>query len=264
VSKDATRYPAGDWVDRFAAGYTPRYFIRNLLDGRYALVAPLPTDSVNTTYWSGLERYDASIAWKMNLLLTYAYDPVQDPATGAFYFEPGPKLSEFGWFADCFGPWEARDAGVAVRVRGSGGLVCAAKGQLGLSQAPAPSTTLVATLREGEGDATVRVAGPPTLLQVTRLNDQDEIAAAPESAAVVQSCLATEGKGRALTLRAVDGDGDWTCRTGNDGPVLELPVGKGGTAHVALDVAAADSPAITASSSDGSYTPFVVANPTPN
>ena len=40
VSPEASGYPAQDVLDIFAAGYTPRLFIQNLLDGRYSLVLP--------------------------------------------------------------------------------------------------------------------------------------------------------------------------------------------------------------------------------
>jgi hypothetical protein len=267
VSERATDYPAGDWVDRFAVGYTPRYFIRNLLEGRYALVAPMPLDSVNTTYWSGIGRYDASIAWKIDLLLSRAYEPVRDPTTGGYYYAPGPQLSTYGWFAQCFGPWEARDAGVAVRVRGAGGLVCAERDGLRLSEAPALSTRLVLTMRAGQGETRVHFAGRPTILQLTPLDGHDDVTAAQSGAAVasvVDRCLAVDRKGaRSLTLRAVRGDGAWSCRMADPGPVLEIPVAHGSASHVAIDLAATDAPTLTASAGAGRTVPFVIANTKP-
>jgi hypothetical protein len=261
VSPRAPGHPAGDFIDRFVAGYTPRYFIRDLLEGRYALVGAFPMTQVYQDYWSGEGRYDASVAWKLNLLLDLGYAQVRDPNTGTYYFRPTSKLSQLGWFEQCFGPWAANDAGVGARVRGAGGLVCASKGQLTLGQAPATSTTLVLTLREGAGDATLRLAAPPTVLRLTPLNDRDEVAGAAASTSLVRGCLGSGEDDRdELTLRAVSGNGAWACTTGDDGPVLEIPVAKGATAHVALDIAAADVPAIKATTPDGTAVPFVISN----
>jgi hypothetical protein len=265
VSPDAPHYPAGDFVDRLNSGYVPRYFFDNLVEGRYALVGPMPSDSVSMNYWSAFGRYDMSVAWKLNLLLTRAYETTQDPDTGTFYFAPGPRLAEYRWFADCFGPWAASEAGVGVRVRGSGGLACATDGELQLTEAPGPATTLVTTLRQGEGQATLRFAAEPTFLQLAPLDGRDGITSTTgaELAPLVDQCLTGEGRRRELTMRAIAGDGDWSCNTGAAGPVLEIPAGRGGTAHLSIDVAAADSPSLIASASDGKTAPFRIANPGP-
>jgi hypothetical protein len=259
VSPDETRYPAGDFVDRLNSGYVPRYFFDNLIEGRYALVAPMPQDSVSMNYWSAFGRYDMSVAWKLNLLLTRAYESTANPENGALYFKPGPRLADYQRFGDCFGPWAAADAGVGVRVRGSGGLVCAKDGALQLSEAPAPTTELVTTVREGAGDAVLQFPDAPTTLQLAPLSGNDGVTSTSSAdvASVVNECLVGAGKGRELRLRAVGGGGEWACTDG----VLQIPVGDGGTAHVSVVVAASDTPSVTAETSDGDAVAFVVANP---
>ena len=108
VSPQAPAYPAGDISDILTAGYTPRWFTNNLLTGRYALVRPLIAFGWLSTYTSDEGRYDGSVLWKYNLLLKMGYTPVQDPVSGVVYYRPASRLKQLGWFAGCFGPYQAR------------------------------------------------------------------------------------------------------------------------------------------------------------
>ena len=115
VSPGAPEAPAGDVNDILAAGYTPRWFIDNILTGRYALVAPL--EPWYPGYDSDEGRYDESVLWKLDLLLHMGYKPITEPDSTALFYQPTSRLRRLSWFAGCFGPYQARGAGVAVRLR---------------------------------------------------------------------------------------------------------------------------------------------------
>jgi hypothetical protein len=267
VSEKAPGYPAGNWIDQFAAGYVPRYFLQNLVDGRYTLVAPIPdsTDvlpyysSDNEHYYSNLGRYDGSIPWKINQLLAMGYTPVTDPYSTAVYYQPSPKLKQLAWFTGCFGPYRAATAGVDVRVRGSGGLVCIDNGDLHLTKAPGPTTELVTKLREDTGQVVVRFDKAPEELGIYRLDSHDSLS--PATAA--PSCLNHYGSQTSVTIRPVAGNGGVVCRPGPGGSVLEVPVAGASTAHVSIVVAATDGPTVVAQSADGKSVPFTTVNPNP-
>ena len=267
VSPRAPAYPAGDIDDILAAGYTPRWFTDNLLTGRYALVHPFYTYAEYTISDKG--RYDESVFWKYNLLLQMGYTPVQDPDSGVVYYRPTPRLKQLGWFAKCFGPYQARGAGIEVRVRGSGGLVCIDRGGLHLSQAPGPETVLDMTLDEGKGEATVRFATTPHILRVTlRAADDRPLSSGSNlirAGSSVAPCLVHDGAHYTLTLRAVQGRSGVKCRMARAGPVLDVPAVTGeSTAHVSVNLAATDSPTIVAVSRDERSVPFTLLNFTPS
>jgi len=263
VSNKAPGHPASNWIDQFAAGYTPRYFLQNLIDGRYSLVRPIPDDpqvlqyysTDNEHYYSNLGRYDGSIPWKVNQLISMGYTPATDPFTGVVYYRPSSKLQSLAWFAGCFGPWRSEGAGVDVRVRGSGGLLCIDNGALALTKAPTAETEIILKLSEGEGQATVHFAKSPQTLKVTRLNGHGFVAPATPA----PDCTATSGSETTLTIKAIKGGDAATC----NGSVLEVPVAGGSRAQVALVVTATDTPKIDATAADGKPAPFATFNPTP-
>jgi hypothetical protein len=193
---------------------------------------------------------------------------VRDPVSGIFYYQPTVRLKQLSWFAGCFGPYQAQGAGVDVRLRGAGGLVCIDQGDLHLSQAPGPTTDLVMTLAEGTGEATLRFATTPHTLQITRLDGHDQpsssISDIARSVSAVAKCLAHDGTATTLTLLAVHGLGATRCHIGRVGPVLDVPVVEDqSTAHVLIQLAAVDSPTLVATSTSGRPVPFTLLNPTP-
>ncbi len=266
VSTSDPGYPPGDINDILAGGYTPRWFTNGLLTGRYALVAPFVPWFPG--YDSDEGRYDGSVQWKYNLLLHMGYTQVKAP-NGAVFYRPGPRLKQLGWFAGCFGPYQARGAGVDVRLRGGGGLVCIDQGTLRLSQAPVPTTQFVMTLGEGKGDVSIRFETPPRALRVTPLDDNDVGTAAPSdivhTGSAVARCLARDGGHDMLTLRGVVGHGRARCHMTQAGPVLEVPAAAGeSNAHVSLSLAASDSPTIIARSNTGRSVAFTLLDLTPS
>ena len=271
VSPKAPGYPAEDVLDVLAAGYTPRWFIQDLLDGRYALVKPFTEvydPIVDWIYTSNIGRYDGSFLWKVDLLLQMGYTPVTDPVSGVVYDRPTSRLRQLGWFSGCFGPYQARGAGVDVRVSNSGGLFCIDQGDLRLSQAPGLTSDIVMTLAKGTGEATLRFATTPHALQVTRLDGRDLASQSGSDSArsglAVTQCLAHDGASTTLTLRSVHGQGAVNCHIAPAGRVLDVPVAAGGsTSHVLIQLAALDSPTLVATSRDGRPAPFTLLNPTP-
>ena len=271
VSPKAPGYPAEDVLDVLAAGYTPRWFIQDLLEGRYALVKPFSEANDPITDWiytSNLGRYDGSFLWKIDLLLELGYTPVTDPVSGVVYDRPTSRLKQLGWFSGCFGPYQARDAGVDIRMSGSGGLFCIDHGDLHLRGAPGLTTDIVIALAEGTGEAALRFGAVPQILRVTPLDDrhlatQSDLDIA-RSGSEVTKCLAHDGATTTLTLRAVHGQGAVNCNIATAGRVLDVPVADGGsTSHVSIQLAALDSPTLIATSSNGRPVPFTLQNPSP-
>ena len=264
-------YPAQDVLDIFAAGYTPRLFIQNLLDGRYSLVLPFDLKYLNwfyPPYVSDLGRYDESVIWKLNLLLQMGYTPVKDPESGTIYMHPAPQLKDLGWFTGCFGPYQARAAGVQARVRGSGGLVCIDRGGLHLSQAPSPLTQIVMTLSNGKGEVSFRFATSPHTLRVTPLDREDRPSSSGSNIDRVDSsvarCLVHDASITSLTLEAGQRGVGIRCRTPGNRPVLEVPdAARGSTAHVLISLSAVDSPTLDAVAKSGQPAPFRLLNLTP-
>jgi len=274
VSSKSPSYPAGPVNDLLASGYAPRWFTNNLLSGRYALVAPNylsgSLGSLSQVWSSDEGRYDGSVLWKYNLLLQMGYTPITDPVSGLAYYRPTPRLKQLGWFARCFGPYQARDAGVDVRLQGPGGLVCIDGGGLHLSQAPDRTTNFVMTVRQGTGTAGVRFAANPHTLRVTPLRGNDHYWSSGSDidrpGSSFARCVVRQHDGVTLTFRAVQGvGGGMQCRTVDGGPVLEVPVAAGeSTAHVLIHLAAVDSPTIFAMSATERPVPFTLLNPTPS
>ena len=265
VSPASPAYPAGDINDILAAGYTPRWFVDNLLSGRYALVSPV-TEWL-PGYDSDLGRYDESVPWKLNLLLHMGYAPVTDPDTGTVLYRPTARLRSLGWFARCFGPYQAGD-GVMVRLRGPGGLACIDGDALHLRSSYWPTTDFVVTLRNGAG-VDLRFAASPHTLKVTPLDSEDH-ASSPASdlgrpGSALGQCLTRAGAGSVLAIRTAHGAHNARCRVEGGSPVLEIPSpGDGAWAHVAIQVAAGDAPRITAVNGSGSPVRFTLLNPTPS
>ena len=119
---------------------------------------------------------------------------------------PAPQLKDLGWFTGCFGPYQARAAGVQARVRGSGGLVCIDRGGLHLSQAPSPLTQIVMTLGNGKGEVSFRFATSPHTLRVTPLDREDRPSSSGSNIDRVDSsvarCLVHDASITSLTLEA--------------------------------------------------------------
>ena len=261
VSPKAPGYPASDVNDILAGGYTPRWFIDNLLTGRYALVSP--NIGWYPPYDSNLGRNDGSVLWKINLLLQMGYSPVKDPFSGALYYRPTSALRHLGWFAECFGPYQARGAGVEVRLRGTGGLVCIDRGDLHLSRAPAAKTEIILTLARSTAHVSLDFAAPPHVLRITPLAADDQ-PSAPGSdinradSAVAKCLVLSDGSSR-VTLEAVQGRGNPRCRQSIRGPVLEVPMIPGGSAaHVSIKIGVVDSPTLVASTRNGQADPFTL------
>ncbi len=272
VSPEAPGYPAQDVLDVFAAGYTPRLFIRNLLDGRYSLVLPFDLKYLNwfyPPYVSDLGQYDESVIWKLNLLLQMGYAPVKDPASGTIYMRPTRQLKDLGWFAGCFGPYQARAAAVQARVRGRGGLVCIDRGSLHLSQAPFPLTQIVMTLSSGKGEVSLSFATSPHTLRVTPLDSEDRVSSSgsdiDQANSLVAQCLVHHATTTTLTLEAGQNRARASCRTTGGRQVLVVPdSARGSTAHVLINLSAVDSPTLVASSKSGQPVPFTLLNLSPS
>ncbi|HYA69678.1 MAG TPA: hypothetical protein VED63_13180, partial [Acidimicrobiales bacterium] len=267
VSTRNSSAPAEDWNDAWAGGYTPRWFVDNLVTGRYALVSPV--FDWGPGYTSDFGAYDRSVPWKINLLLHTGYTEVTDPDSGTPLFRPSPKLADLRWFAGCFGPYQARGAGVAVRLRGNGGLVCIAAGSLHLTLARLPQTQLVMTLVPGHGAVTLKFRRAiPRVLRVTPL-DRADLAVGPPSdigdyGSAVGRCLASQVSTSSITLQAAAGVHGVRCVAAGGRAVLDVPVSQDASdAHVSLLVAAADSPRIVATGADGSSAPFTLLDLTP-
>jgi len=260
--------PAEDWNDAWAGGYTPRWFIENIVTGRYAVVSRF--FDWEPAYTSNLGAYDRSVTWKLNLLLQAGYTRVKDdPDADETLYRPSPKLAHLQWFAGCFGPYQARGAGVAVRLRGNGGLVCIDAGSLHLTRAPLRHTQLVMTLVPGHGAVTLTFRRAiPRVLRVTPL-DRADLAGGPPSdigqyGSAVGRCLVSQAGTSSVTLRAAGGGDRVRCVVDGGRPVVEVPVSSGSDdAHVSLLVAAADSPRIVAASAAGSPAPFTLLDLTP-
>ena len=260
--------PSGDWIDAFVSGYTPRYYIADLLRGSYALVYPFPVKPHNLAYVSDEGRYDGSVYWKLNLLLSEGYAPVRDPRNGLILDKPTARLAGLGWFAGCFGPWQADGSGIEVRLRGTGGLLCLQGGALDLSRAPKPRTDVVLSVRPGARVVTVGFDDDPTSFRVTPLSAADVIAGSGSDVAhrgsAVARCLAVHGGAGELDIRASATRRRIRCVGTSGSRVLEVPVEPGAsTAHVLLQVSAADDLSIGATGQNGAAAPFTTFDPGP-
>ena len=148
-----------------------------------------PNDPITDwIYTSNLGRYDGSFLWKIDLLLELGYTPVTDPVSGVVYDRPTSRLKQLGWFSGCFGPYQARDAGVDIRMSGSGGLFCIDHGDLHLRGAPGLTTDIVIALAEGTGEAALRFGAVRQILRATPLM--------PAAASVLWTSLVAHGKRR--------------------------------------------------------------------
>ena len=283
VSPKAPGYPAGDADDLSATGYTPRYFIRDLLDGRYGLVqlsfpnalSPPPQQRhpsipLSTTLSSALGQYGgASLSWQLALLVRMGYLPVKDQYSGVVLYRPTSRLEQLRWFAGCFGPYQARGADVDVRIRGSGGLVCIDRGGLHLSARHRPR-------RPTSSRRSVKVGGrlafasrqPLTPLQsrhstvttglhrsVRTLSNRTRPLPGAWSTVGLPSRLPSGLRWAEVPLGAA-----WVTLDA----VLEVPVSKGeSTAHVSINLSVVDSPTIFATSKNGSLASFTLLDVTP-
>jgi hypothetical protein len=266
VSPKAPGYPAEDVFDTLAAGYTPRWFVDALLKGKYALVKPYSDyfDPIYATlYTSNLGKYDESFLSKVDLLLSMGYAPVNDPFSGVVYYRPTARLRQLGWFAGCFGPFQAPSAGLYVRLQS--GLVCAHSGRLDIRPMANSINKLVVTLNRDGGEATLHYQGNPDSLTVTPLNASDvRIAGAAGDLDSVRSCLSHVGATTTLTVRAVEGGGHVTCRKNlGTGPVLEIRATGDGVAHVSMVLPSDSSSSFTATTSSGGDAPITLLDPTP-
>jgi len=265
VSPGHSAYPAGDINDALAEGYTPRLFIDNLVHGRYAVVTPF--NEWQPGYDSDLGRYDTSVPWKIDELLKMGYRSFTDPSQNLL-FRPTAKLEKLGWVSQCFGPFQARAAGIDARFRGFAGLDCIDQGALHQKKTIWPAFNVVATLANGGGDVGVRFARMPKTLRVAALDTGDQAASAPSEIrnplSPVATCLVTRDGHRTLLMRASTSVQRLKCVLAQDGPILEVPiVGGGTTAHVSIHLGKADSPIVFAVTRQGRPAPFTLLNPTP-
>jgi len=259
-------HPAGDINDALAEGYTPRLFIDNLLHARYAVVSSF--NEWQPGYDSDLGRYDTSVPWKIDVLLKMGYRPITDPETGGTLYRPTAKLKELSWFAQCFGPFQARAAGVDARFRGFAGIDCIDQGALHQRKTIWPAFNVVVTLSKAGGAAGVRFAKMPKTLRVTPLDQGDQSASAPSDVrnplSPVATCLIAAGGHRTLLMEASPSALRLKCVQGNEGPILEVPiVGRSSTAHVTIHLGKSDAPVVFAVTSQGRPAPFTLLNPTP-
>jgi hypothetical protein len=266
VSPGNSAYPAGDANDALAEGYTPRVFIDDLVHGRYAVVSPF--NEWQPGYDSDLGRYDTSVPWKIDELLKMGYRSFTDQSQNLL-FRPTAKLKKLGWVTQCFGPFQARAAGIDARFRGFAGLDCIDQGALHQKKTIWPAFNVVATLPDGGGDVGVRFAKMPKTLRVAALDTGDQAASAPSDIhnplSPVASCLVTSDGHRTLLMRASSSVGRVTCVPGRGAPILEIPVvGSGSTAHVSIHLGKADSPVVFAVTHQGRPAPFTLLNPTPD
>lgn len=145
ITRDNSETP-GEHIapDLTAAGYTPRAFVRALLDGKYERVRLFP--DVFNGYASGYGQHDESFFWKINEIIRTGYDRagnvrVSGSDPGVTLYAPGPRLSDLGWMAKCFGPY--RSGRLDLEVRAGGGRWCVRDGTLGLDAGPISTSELV-------------------------------------------------------------------------------------------------------------------------
>jgi hypothetical protein len=142
VVESGTKPPGlGSIAELGAAGYMPRWFVRNVIQGRYDLIRPYVTPSIAELFASGFGQRDAALLWKINYVINAGYEPVHDFRQGVTFYRPGPRLTDVQWLASCFAPYRAGSLDIVVR-RG-GGLWCATGGALTLKDAPGPASELV-------------------------------------------------------------------------------------------------------------------------
>ena len=266
VSPGMSAYPAGDVNDALAEGYTPRLFINNLLNGRYAIVSLF--NEWQLGYDSDLGRYDRTVPWKIDVLLKMGYRSITDPVTHGTFFRPTAKLKKLDWFAQCFGPFQARAAGINARFRGYPGLDCIDQGALHQKKSIWPTFNVVATLPRGGGAVGVRFTRMPKTLRVAPLDAGDQATSAPSDVhdplSSVARCLVTVDGDRTLLMKASPSVHRLKCVSGQNGPILDIPiVGGDSTAHVTIHLGKADSPTVFAVTRQGRPAPFTLLNLTP-
>jgi hypothetical protein len=147
VAASGPSYPGGGAPpDLAAAGYSPRWIVRDLLDGRWDRVRLYPTApgeplGIIDIYASGYGRRDTAWAWKINELIKLGYTPVENARGSETFYTPGPRLADVQYLAHCFGPYQA--GALSIRVRDGGGLWCAGSTSLRLVDGPNPTSELV-------------------------------------------------------------------------------------------------------------------------
>jgi len=109
----------GSAPDLTAAGYVPRWFVSNLLQGRWEFVRLY--DESWDTYASAYGKYDGAFLWKLNFLIKSGYTP-SIGAHGVQYYSPAPSLRDMGWLTNVSVP--SRLVTLKIRVRAGGGLWC--------------------------------------------------------------------------------------------------------------------------------------------
>lgn len=140
ITKSNSATP-GDLIasDLASGGYSPRWFVQTVLDGRYSRVRLFPASW--DAYASGYGLRDASFFWKTNYIVRAGYVPVQGFGGEGGFFAPGPALKHLQWLKDCFGPYQAGALNIAVRH--GGGLWCVQPRALALLDGPAPTSELI-------------------------------------------------------------------------------------------------------------------------
>ncbi len=147
VAADGPSYPGGGAPpDHAAAGYAPRWIVRDLLAGRWDRVRlyPVPPGEelgIIDVYASGYGQRDTTFAWKINYLIKHGYTRVANERAGEDFYTPGPRLVDGQGLAKCFGPYEAGP--LQIRVRAEGGLWCIHGDRLSLDDSPNPTSELV-------------------------------------------------------------------------------------------------------------------------
>ncbi|MSO79066.1 MAG: hypothetical protein EXQ79_05615 [Acidimicrobiia bacterium] len=147
VAADGPTYPGGGAPpDLAAAGYSPRWIVRDLLAGRWDRVRLYPTApgaelGIIDTYASGFGQRDTAWAWKINEIIRRGYTKVEDARGGEDFYTPGPRLVDVQDLAECFGPYQAGP--LSIRVRDGGGLWCIDSNTLSLDDGPNPTSELV-------------------------------------------------------------------------------------------------------------------------
>jgi hypothetical protein len=177
----------GDLIasDLASGGYSPRWFVQTLLDGRYSRVRLFPASW--DAYASGYGLRDAGFFWKTNYIVRAGYVPVQDLGSEDGFFAPGPALKHVQWLKNCFGPYQA--GALNITVRHSGGLWCVQPAALALLDGPAPTSELILrTARPASFD--VRFGGVAGTITIAPTDSTNKAVISSATGGVEVSCNA--------------------------------------------------------------------------
>ncbi len=245
--------------DLTAGGYTPRAFVRALLDGKYDRVRLFP--QVFDGYAAGYGQHDESFFWKINEIIRTGYDRagsvrVSASQPGVTFYAPGPRLSDLAWMARCFGPY--RGGGLDLEVRAGGGRWCATGGDLLLDAGPSDTSELVlrATARSGFDVAFGADAASATL---TASGGASALVSTDGQTTTVLCPSGTLRSSSFVVVRLDPGRSDLSCS--ESGGTVTVRVGADGDATLVATVAGL--PRLARFTSSGERVRVVLHDPTP-